>query len=135
MWYGILIALSGGLGGAVVAMYYRVKYADQRAEIVGLRADVKTLGRDIEDRDKALAADLVALKKQEADHVDALARKDQLIKDKDRDLTQLRAALKVLRARDPAGVAASLGSLFPAADKDGGQGGAGGAGGGGAGRP
>ncbi len=135
MFEGILIALSGVLSGGIVAMYYRYKHAKQDAAIVGLRADIKSLERDKSDRDKILQADTTLIEKLKHDHAGEIARKDKLLEDKDADIKKHQAALKVLRARDPAAVAVALGSLFPTPKENGGGDKGSGESGGGSGHP
>ena len=142
MLYGILIAVSGLLGGGLVAMYYRYNQAKLNAKIAGLGADVAMLKRDVSDydkmlvaRDKQLAQAVIDIQTVKADHAQELAIKEKLLKDARHDFAEAQEALRKYRAADPAGVAASLGELFPVPPEDGGQGSAGGASGGGAGHP
>lgn len=123
MWYGILIAISGGVSGFAVAMYYRWKSATKDATIVGLNADVRSLKRDLSDSDKVNRANVDAAIKASAEYADNHARMNKLLEDARAERDKYMAALKVVRASHPGALAADLGSLFPAPDKDGNQGG------------
>ena len=134
MWYGILVALSGSLSGLAVAFYYRYKSEKQAATIVGLQKDNLSLQRDVSDRDKSLAADVVAMKNLRDENDAAIGRLNKTLEDVRADLKKKEAALKVLRLRDPDAVNTALGQLFPpVADANGDKGG--GTSGGGTSRP
>lgn len=113
MWYSVLIALGGLVSGTIATFYYRYKAAEQLAEIVGLQRDVLSLQRDIADRDKALAANVDAMTTLRDDGNGAVTRLNKTLEDTRAELAQHKAALKVLRARDPATIATALGQLFP----------------------
>jgi hypothetical protein len=113
MWYGVLVAAVGSISGVCVALYYRWKTAMQAATIVGLQKDNESLRRDLSDRDKALAADVLAMQKLRDDGDASVARVTKELEDTRADLDKHKAALKVLRLRNPDAVNAALGELFP----------------------
>ena len=134
MWYGLLFAGFGVASGIATAFYYRFKAAMQMATIVGLTKDNESLKKDLSDRDKALASDVLAMKKLRDDNAEEVARINKTLEDTRGDLEKHKAALKVLRIRNPDAVNAALGELFPpTANKNGDKGG--GTAGGSPGRP
>ena len=125
MWYGILLALSGGLSGLVVAFWYRYKYAMQSATIVGLQKDNASLDREMEILKKLCEDSVTNTATLVAAHKVELQRKDKLVEDAHAELDRYKAAIKVLRTKDPAAAAAALGELFPVTNKNNSQDGSG----------
>ena len=107
------LLIGGGIGaaGIVLALWWRYGLAKLEAVNVGLRADIKSLKRDVTDRDKQLAVSTKTLIDEVERHNDFKKRSDQELAVWKLRVEKQNALLR--DCNDPDAVAARIGMLFP----------------------